>query len=333
MQAATRSGSGSGQRQRREAQQGVVGRRPQPARRPSARRRSAGRARRPRGRTGIGRPRSSIELALPRRRPRPRRRRRRDRRRRRRPRRPSRRATSRVERRRASSGSSSALGPGQFSRWPLRRGQRWPCGSSGWPHSGHGGRPAASTRSARPTNARAASGVIRTRSRSGPSSVVVVERLGSSLLLLVRLGDLPGLEQHEVVRVSQPSDSVPARNASLIGSSSGAGSASNASSVLGALDPAPLQLVEQVVEALGRGRRPGPSRGRPRRSASRRGPGGRRCGCRVRRRCRRRSGQGCRRGSGVESSWRERTGWRGRSARPRTDRSGGSRGRRRAPAA
>ena len=46
----------------------------------------------------------------------------------------------------------------------------WPCGSSGAPHSGHGGRPEATTRPARATNDRAASRLIRTRSRSGPSS-------------------------------------------------------------------------------------------------------------------------------------------------------------------
>ena len=65
----------------------------------------------------------------------------------------------------------------QFSRWPLRRGQRWPCGSSGWPHSGHGGRPAASTRSARPTKARAASGRDPDAQEVRPLLVVVVEGL------------------------------------------------------------------------------------------------------------------------------------------------------------
>src|SRR5205809_508094 len=46
----------------------------------------------------------------------------------------------------------------------------WPRGSSGWPQSGHGRRPAATTSSARFTNARATSTVSRTCSVSGPSS-------------------------------------------------------------------------------------------------------------------------------------------------------------------
>ena len=33
--------------------------------------------------------------------------------------------------------------------YPLRRGQRWPCGSSGSPQIGHGGRPPATARAAR----------------------------------------------------------------------------------------------------------------------------------------------------------------------------------------
>ena len=48
--------------------------------------------------------------------------------------------------------------------------QKWPVGSSGWPQKGHGGRPPASSTSARATKRRAWDTSIRTRSRSGPSS-------------------------------------------------------------------------------------------------------------------------------------------------------------------
>ena len=57
-------------------------------------------------------------------------------------------------------------------RWyPFSRAQTWPSASSGSAHSGHGGRPAETTRSARSANARACTGDRNTRSASGPSSV------------------------------------------------------------------------------------------------------------------------------------------------------------------
>jgi len=63
---------------------------------------------------------------------------------------------------------AGARAAGQWT-YPLRRGQRWPDGSSGWPHTGHGGRPAATVRRDRSAKARARVGVRRTRSTSGAS--------------------------------------------------------------------------------------------------------------------------------------------------------------------
>ena len=71
--------------------------------------------------------------------------------------------------------------------------------------------------------------------------------------------------------VSQPSDSVPTRNASLMGSSIAAVSPTSPGRSVGALDAAPLELLEQVAQALrehrdldlleGHGHDPGPVAG------------------------------------------------------------------------
>ena len=152
----------------------------------------------------------------------------------------------------------SSRGPRPSSRsGRCAAGRCGPGGSSGAPHNGHGGLPAATMVAARATNERAADAVIRTRSRSGPSSSSSSSSSGStaspsSSRARASINTRSALP-------SQPSVRDPALKASLTGSSSGSSSTApwaraSAADSLGRRDAAHVELVKQCAEALGQDR-------------------------------------------------------------------------------
>ena len=111
-------------------------------------------------------------------------------------------------------------------------------------------------------NARTDAGVRRIRIRSGPVLVVVVREglllvrllaLGLLVGVLVLLAELPGLEHDQLVR-GVPADRQHADPERLVDRLvQGGGVAQQVRLLLGALDAAALQLVEQVAQSLREG--------------------------------------------------------------------------------
>ena len=199
------------------------------------------------GRTGIGSPSASIDSIGPSS--------------------PSSSSATCIERRRRGRARRPSDGSVEERRRAVARGQRWPWGSSGWPHSGHGGRPAAISRSAWAMNARAAGARQPHPQEVGAVLVLVVERprarLGR-LLVLVDGEQLARLDEDELVlSCPSPSTACPTRNASLIGSSR-TGSVCPRGWSASARRRRPAARARRAArQGAARARPPGPSRARP----------------------------------------------------------------------
>ena len=126
----------------------------------------------------------------------------------------------------------------------------WPCGSSGAPHRGHGGRPDATIRVARATNERAASARHPDAQQVGAVLVLVVVIVGVDRFAVLGLG--AGLDEDPLV-VHVPAERQRAGPERLVdrlverprvvddrGGIGGRG-----------FDAAPLELGEEVAEPVG----------------------------------------------------------------------------------
>ena len=182
--------------------------------------------------------------------------------------------------------AGAVTGPVAGSRSPARTGGRR--GRSGCRRTGSSGRPAPSTCVARFTNARAAPGVIRTRSSSSGS--------GSSKSSSTWSGETTAASVNGKTSITTRASSgshdrviVPARNSSSIGCSSGSSSSRPSGATAGitaSFSLAGHHLVEQLVDPLGQGRHLLLLQRDAHQARAARGPAGRRCAGRACRRSR-----------------------------------------------
>ena len=128
----------------------------------------------------------------------------------------------------------------------------WPCGSSGWPHSGQGSRPEATTRG-RAFDERARDGG-RHPDPEEVRAVLVLVVISSGSIGLAVLVHGAGLDEDQLRAAVPASVSDPARKASMSGSSSGAASAHGGRPGHDRRLAAPLELGEELAEPLGQDR-------------------------------------------------------------------------------